>query len=110
MNGRIVTDEQVHEAVDFLTNTVGEAARVTAEAKRAEYLVKHKLALEMKRHDGSAAAQEREARASEIYLEACERDAIAAGELAKYKAEREVKQIIVSVWQSQGANQRGSRP
>lgn len=110
MRQPIVTEEQVHDAMEFLNNTVGEVARVTTEAKRAEYMVKHRLALEMKKHEGSNALQEREARASEAYLEACERDAVAAGELAKYKAEREVKQIIIEVWRSQGANQRGMRP
>ena len=42
-------------------------------------MVKHILALEMQKHEGSAALQEREARASDRLLEACITEAKAAG-------------------------------
>jgi hypothetical protein len=105
-----ISDEDVQRALDFLTRSAMEIGKLTEQAILAERLSKHVKALEMKRcAEVSAAAQEREAMASQAYLEAITREAVAAGELAKVKALREAASARIEAWRSAGANYRAMR-
>lgn len=109
-NRFIVTEEDVEKALEFLTTNaqaIGTARRnlVLAEKRRA-----HVEALEMKKFIGmSAAAQTREARASDAYLKCIEAEAEAAGEFEMMKALREAEDAKIKVFQTESANSRGLR-
>lgn len=109
MKNSIVTDDEVEKALDWLRDNAKEIGDATEKARFAESMTKHVLAIEMKRHDGSAAAQEREARASEKYLEAITDDAKATGALATMRALREAAALKIEVWRSQSANYRSMK-
>jgi hypothetical protein len=105
-----VSDSDVQKALDFLRDSAADIGKLTEQAILAERLSKHVLALEMKRcAESSAAAQEREARASSAYVEAITREAIAAGELAHKKALREAAAAKIEAWRSAGANYRSMK-
>lgn len=110
MSNELVSDSSVEKALDYLRDNaeaIGEAVR---EAKLRESMVKVVLAHMMKGHpDMSAAAQEREARASEDYLEAIQAEAKAAGDLAKMRALREAAAMKIEVWRSASANYRSMK-
>jgi hypothetical protein len=109
-NTKLVDDEQVEEAVDFLKRNaidMGNARRrlIFAERRRS-----HVEALKMKEFNHlPVAAQTREARASQAYLECLEEEAIAAGEFEKLKALREAASALIEVYRTESANYRGIR-
>lgn len=110
MSNELVSDSAVEKALDYLRDNaeaIGEAVR---EAKLRESLVKVVLAHKMKEHpEVSAAAQEREARASEEFLDAIQAEARAAGELARMRALREAAAMKIEVWRSASANYRSMK-
>ncbi len=99
-----IDDEDVEKALDWLRDNAVLMGTVTMRARLTEHMTKHVVALEMKRHDGSAAAQEREARASQAYVDAITAEAMAAGDLAEARALREAAALKVEAWRSQQAN------
>jgi rhamnose utilization protein RhaD (predicted bifunctional aldolase and dehydrogenase) len=110
VSNELVSDSAVEKALDYLrdnADAIGEAVR---EAKMRESMVKVVLAFMMKGYpELSAAAQEREARASPDYLEAVKAEAKAAGELAKMRALREAASMKIEVWRSASANYRSMK-
>lgn len=104
-----ITDEEVEKALDFLRASATVIGRMTQEAILSERYVKHVLALEMKRTEGPANAQEREARASQAYLEAITEEATKAGELAKMKALREAAAARIEAWRTASSNYRSMK-
>jgi hypothetical protein len=104
-----VSDEEVEKALDFLRDSASLMGKLTQEAVTAEHMLKHIVALEMKKHEGSAAAQEREAKASEAYFRALTHDAVCAGELAKMKALREAASAKIEAWRTASSNFRSMR-
>jgi hypothetical protein len=109
MSNELVSDSDVGKALDYLRDSAGPIGDATRQARFTEHLLKHLLALEMKKHEGSAAAQEREARASEVYKQAMMEDAVAAGELAKMKALREAAAMKLEIWRTQSSNFRSMK-
>lgn len=109
MNNELVSDADVGKALDFLRDSAGPIGEATREARKCEHMTKHLIALEMKRHEGSAAAQEREAKASTVYVEAINAEAVAAGELAKMKALREAAAMKLEIWRTQSSNYRSMK-
>ena len=70
-----------------------------------EKMTKHIKALVMKLHlDLPISGQEREAYASERYLEAITDEADAAAEFEKMRSLREAASLKIEVWRSIGAN------
>jgi hypothetical protein len=104
-----VTDDEVQRALDFLRDSAAEIGKLTESAILAERMTKHILALEMKKTDGPANAQEREARASESYHSAILCEAHAAGELAKMKALREAASAKIEAWRTASSNFRSMK-
>lgn len=109
-NRKLIEDDMVEEAVDFLKRNaveMGEARRrqIFAEKRRA-----HVEALEMKKvNQLPVAAQTREARASKAYLDCIEEEAIAAGEFERLKSLREAASALIEVYRTESANYRGIR-
>lgn len=106
----MITMEEVDRAREFLISSARDFGLATERAIKAERMLKHIKALEMKkRNEQALGAQEREAYASDAYKEALTEDAVAAGELAKMKALREAADITIRIWQSENANLRTAR-
>ena len=107
---RIVSDEELEKALDWLRDSAREMGDAKAELVRASHMIKVVKALEMKRHnDKSVAHQEREAFTSEAYMAALERDAVAAGEYEKMRSLREAAALKIEAWRSEQANYRALR-
>ena len=107
---RIVTDEDLEKALDWLRDSAQEVGNAKAETLRASHRLKVVKALEMKLHnDKPVSVQEREALVSTAYSEALERDAVAAGEYEKMRALREAASLKIEAWRSEQANFRAMR-
>jgi hypothetical protein len=108
---RIISDDDIHQAIDWLTNKAPrQIADATERATRASHMVKHIKALQMMASDASSVAKaEMEAYASEAYVEAITEDAIAAGELRKLLSLRQAAELRIEIWRSQGATLRATR-
>lgn len=107
---RIVTEEELEKALDFLRDNAKEIGDAKAETIRASHMLKVVKALRMKNdNDKPISHQEREALASEEYQAALERDAVAAGEYEKLRALREAAALKIEAWRSEQANYRALR-
>jgi hypothetical protein len=104
-----VSDDDVQRALDFLRDSAAEMGELTRVAYLSEGYVKHVIALEMKKVDGPANAQEREARASDAYFNAIRTAANNAGELAKMKALREAASAKIEAWRTASSNFRSMK-
>jgi hypothetical protein len=106
----MITVDQVEKAQQYLIDSAAEIGRAVENAIRAERMLKHIKALEMKKRNESAlGAQEREAYASDAYKEALLEEAVSAGELAKVRALRDAAESVIRIWQSENANMRAAR-
>lgn len=103
---RIVTNDSVERALSYLRDSAQDIGRAKEAMILAERMTKHVLALEMKKHDGGVAAQEREARASAKYREAILEEAKAAGAYEYMRALRDAASARVEAWRSECANHR----
>jgi hypothetical protein len=110
MSNQLVSDEAVEKALDWLrdnADAIGEAKRL---AVKSDHMLKHIKAFAMALHkELPVNAQEREALASDIYLNAIDTAANAAGEFEKMKALREAAALKIEVWRSMGANYRAMK-
>lgn len=106
----MITQEEAEHSAQVLIDTAKPLGMATARAVKADRMLKHIKALEMKKRNESAlGAQEREAYASEAYKEALLEDATAAGELAALKAYREGHEAKIRMHQTEQATLRASR-
>lgn len=106
----MITTEEVERAQQYLIDSAKEIGSATERAIRAERMLKHIKALEMKkRNEQALGAQEREAYASDAYKEALLEEAVSAGELAKVRALRDAAESVIRIWQSENANLRAAR-
>jgi len=107
---RIVSDEELSKALDYLRDSAGAIGDAKARAVRAGHMLKHIEALLMKGSgEKSAEARKADARCSEKWLEAVEEDAIAAGEYEKLKSLREAAALKIEAWRSEQANYRAMK-
>lgn len=110
MSNEIVSDAEVEKALDWLRDNAGEIGAAKEMAVKCERMVKHIKALEMKKHSElPVSAQDREATASQKYLEASLAEAVAAGEYEKMRALREAAALKIEVWRSASANFRAMK-
>jgi hypothetical protein len=106
----MITIQQVEKAQQYLIDSAAEIGIAVENAIRAERMLKHIKALEMKKRNESAlGAQEREAYASDAYKAALLEEAVSAGELAKVRALRDAAESVIRIWQSENANMRAAR-
>jgi len=97
------------KATQYLIDSAAELAAAKTDLVRCENMLRVTKALAMKYSDEkSAAAQEREAYASEEYQEAVSELASVAGIYEKLRALREAAKMQIEYWRSLNANQRSA--
>ncbi len=102
-----ITDEEVDHALHRLHNNAEAIGKAKADQVRTEAMTKHIVALEMKKYNHlPVSAQKREAEASQAYIDALNKEAEAAGEFEKRKAETKADEMLIDAWRSMGANYR----
>jgi hypothetical protein len=110
MTDRIVTDEQVELALDWLRDNAAAIGEAKRQAVQTEKMVKHIEALMMKAHSAlPVAAQKREAQASDRYKTALFAEAEAAGAYEAMKSLREAAALKIEVWRTSSANYRSMK-
>lgn len=105
-----VTDDAASSALEYMQKL----AKPLAEAKRrqvlSESMTKRIKAIEMARSDAKTVAEkERDALASQAYLEAIQEEAEAAGEFERLRALKDAAVARVECWRSITATQRSLR-
>jgi hypothetical protein len=107
---RLVTDEQVELALDWLRDNAAAIGEAKRQAVQTEKMVKHIEALAMKAHsEMPVAAQKREAQASDRYKQAILAEAEAAGAYEAMRSLREAAALKIEVWRSSNANYRAMK-
>lgn len=102
---RIVPDDDLEKALDWLRDSARDIGDAKAESLRASHMMKVVKALEMKKHNEKPISQqEREALSSQAYMAALERDAVAAGAYETMRALREAAALKIEAWRSEQAN------
>ncbi len=97
------------DATQYLIDTAHPLGAAKAELVKREAMLRVVKAMAMKASDErSAAAQEREAYASEQYIAAVEAAAEAAGAYEKLRAGRDAATAQIDYWRSLNANQRAA--
>ena len=106
----MITDDQIESDLDWLRTSADDIGAAKENAVRTERMTKHIKALEMKQHAGLPAnAQEREAMASNLYLNAIESEAKAAGEYERMKSLREAAAMRIEAWRTMSSNYRSMK-
>ena len=110
MSERIVSNNDLQKALDYLRDSAEDMGRAKARAVRAGHMMKHIEALAFKASDATSNdKRQADARTSEAYVSAIDEDAIAAGELEKLKAYREAAALKIEAWRSEQANYRSMK-
>lgn len=105
--GVIVTDDDLHSAMEYLRNSAHDIGEWRKKARECEHMIKVTEALEYKMSDGkNDNMRKADARTSARYQEWAMDDAKAAGELAKLYALRESAAAVVEVYRTQSATLR----
>lgn len=107
---RLVTDEMVEEALNYLATSSHQIASARAIRLRAEFKrkrVRAKLILES--NQPSAIAREAWAEAHSVYHEACEEEVRAVEADEHARAERNKAETIIEAWRTENANQRAGQ-
>lgn len=105
-DGRIVSDEDVHSALEYLRNSAHKIGAAAKAEKEAEYKIKTREAFGYEMATGSSDARKAAARTNDDYVAACEEHATAYGEARKLYALREAASQVIEVWRSQSATLR----
>lgn len=107
---RLVTDEMVEEALNYLAGSSDHIAAARAMRLRAEFKrkrVRAKLILES--NQSSAVAREAWAEAHPLYFEACENEVKAVEADERARAERNKADTILEVFRTQEATLRAGQ-
>lgn len=97
------------KATQYLIDSASDIAMAKAETVRAENMLRVVKSIAMKNSgQNSAAAQEREAYASDQYQNAVQELADATAEYEKLRSLREAARMQIEYWRSLNANQRGA--
>lgn len=107
---RIVIDEDVGKALDWLRDNAADIGQAKARAVKAEHMLKHVEALMFKASDEkSADARKCDARTTSQYVDALNEDAFAAGELARLYSLREAASMKIEAWRTEQSNFRAMK-
>ena len=106
---RIVSDEELEKALDWLRDNASEIGAARYRLEKAEHMLKAIKALEMRKHDTSAAKAEMLAMASDAYKGAIEELASAAGDFEQMRSLRRAAELKCEAWRSEQANYRGMK-
>ena len=106
----MIEDDAVEKALDWLRDNATDMGRSKERLVKAGHMVKHIKALQMKRwNEQTVSAQEREAVASQAYMDALIEEAQAAGEYEVMKSLREAAALKIQSWQTMSANYRAMK-
>jgi len=107
---RIVTDEDVSRALDFLRDSAVALGQARERLSLAVNMMKHVEALEFKRSSASSAeARKADARTSKRFTEAATEEATAAGSYEMMRALRAAAAAKIEAWRSEQANYRSMK-
>ena len=105
-----VTDDAASDALEWLVKNAKALGKAKEKAVLAESMTKRIRALEMARSEGkSIAEKERDALASQAYLEAITAEAVAAGEFETMRALKDAATARIECWRSITASARSLR-
>ncbi len=104
--GQIVTEDEVHSALEYLRNSAFALGKAAERERKAEYAIKTREAFGYQMADGASDLRKAKARTSDEYQEALTEHAVAFGELRKLYALREAASLVIDVWRSQEASLR----
>ena len=106
---RLVPEEDVHSAMEYLRNSAHTLGKARERAKKAEHMLNHTEALLFKiSAEPSDAKRKADARTQPRWLEAANEDAEATGELAKLYALREAASAVIEGWRTESATFRAA--
>ena len=107
---RIVTDEDVGKALDWLRDSARELGQAKERLTLATGMIRHVEALEFKMSDAkSAEARKADARTSDRYIEAVTEEAKAAGAYEMMRALREAAAAKIEAWRTESSNYRAMK-
>lgn len=107
---RLITDEMIEVALEYLATSSQEIAAARANRLRAEFKRKRVRAkLILQSNQGSAIAREAWAEAHELYHEACEEEAKAVEADEYARSERNKADTIIESWRTECANGRAGQ-
>lgn len=110
MKTRIVTDEEVDLALDFLRDNAADVGEARRRMVLAGHMVKHVEALLfLNSEQKTVDAKKAEVRTQKRWLDAVAEEASAAGEFERMKALREAASAKIESWRSESANYRGMK-
>lgn len=105
----IVSETALRGALNVLHSAPQLLQSAVYEARKAESMLKHIKAIEMKRFNQlPVSGQEREAYASENYKIALELDAKATSDLVILRAKIDSAKTVIDVWRTESATERAS--
>ena len=101
---QVVTEDDVHNAVEYLRASAIPIGKARSEAIKTEKMLSHIEALMTLKSDlKSQDAKRAEARASDRYVDAINTHAEAAGGFDALKASREAASAVIEAWRTQSA-------
>ncbi len=104
---RLVTDDMISDALDFLAKSSQEAAAARGMRVRREFMRKRARAHLVNQSDEkSVAAREAWAEDHDDYAAACEAEAEAVEADEFLRAERNKAETVIQCWQTENANRR----
>ena len=106
---RLVTNEMVEAALDYLAVSAEPAANAKAERIRAEHNRKRVRSRMMLDADGPIAIREAHAETSPDYEAACEREAEAVRVDELHRLNRNKADAVISAWQTESATLRAGQ-
>ena len=103
------SQQKAEKATQYLIDSARKIAKAKADLVRRENMLRVTKALAMRySNEKSAAAQEREAYASEQYQDAVDGLATSAGNYEELRSLREAAKAQIDYWRSLNANQRSA--
>lgn len=107
---RIVSDDEMGRALDWLRDSAREMGEAKKRLKKAEHMVKVIAAIEFKRSDAkSVDARKADAITSDKYMDAINEDAEATGAFEMMRSLREAAALKIETWRSEQANYRAMK-
>lgn len=108
--GRIVSDEEVHDAIEYLRASAEPIGDARHRLVKASSMIKHvESLLYLASTEKTAEGKKATARCDKRWLAAVNEEAEAAGEFAKLQASREAAMAKLEAWRSESANYRGMK-
>ena len=105
----MISPSEARKAVDYLIDSAAEYAAARADQARTENMLRVVKSLAMKASGASsAAAQEREAYASQEYRDAIDENFAATKDAEKIRALREGAKMKIEAWRSFNSNLKGA--